>query len=64
MPGDILIAFDLHHFPLPTIPPHAAELPEVEAARRLAHKHCQGKKIVHAYISDDESAPWIGLDHS
>ncbi|GAQ81163.1 formamidopyrimidine-DNA glycosylase [Klebsormidium nitens] len=31
------------------------ELPEVEAARKLAHEHCAGKKIIKVVCEDDET---------
>jgi formamidopyrimidine-DNA glycosylase len=31
------------------------ELPEVEAARKLAHEHCAGKKITKVVCEDDET---------
>lgn len=31
------------------------ELPEVEACRRLAARHCTGKRILQAEVADDDS---------
>ena len=31
------------------------ELPEVEACRRLAARHCTGKRILSAEVADDDS---------
>lgn len=38
------------------------ELPEVEAARKLAHEHCAGKKITKVVCEDDETVIQVSLE--
>ena len=37
------------------------ELPEVEACKRLAERHCTGKRILKAQVADDDSKLTFGL---